>query len=282
MNTRGGIDRVIGQIAKIKEAHSYIREKTDFQPKIGVILGTGLGSLVDGLEQACIVPYDDIPHMPVSTVESHHGELLFGKLSGKKVVCMRGRFHFYEGYDMKQITFPVRLMKTLGIDTLIVSNASGGVNPIFRSGDIMLVSDHINLFPSNPLIGPNDHELGVRFPDMFELYSPQLRELARQVALDSGIPLQEGIYAGLTGPCLETGAEYRYIRIIGADAVGMSTVPEVIAARHQGTRVLAFSLITDMGLPDAMRPCSIEEVLKVAGEAEPKLKSLIAGCLQRM
>lgn len=270
------------QMNRIQEAQNYIREKTDFQPEIGIILGTGLGSLVDGLEQNCVIPYDNIPHMPVSTVESHHGELLFGELSGKKVVCMRGRFHFYEGYDMKQITFPVRLMKALGIDTLIVSNASGGVNPVFRSGDIMLVSDHINLFPSNPLIGPNDPELGVRFPDMFELYSPQLRELARQVALDSGIPLQEGVYAGLTGPCLETGAEYRYIRTIGADAVGMSTVPEVIVARHQGTRVLAFSMITDMGLPDAMRPCSIEEVLRVAGEAEPKLKSLIAGCLQRM
>lgn len=270
------------QLEKIKQAHTYIRDKTDFKPEIGVILGTGLGSLVDGLNQACVIAYDDIPHMPVSTVESHHGELLFGELSGKKVVCMRGRFHYYEGYDMKQITFPVRLMKALGISTLIVSNASGGVNPVFRAGDIMLVSDHINLFPSNPLVGPNDQELGVRFPDMFELYCPQLRTLARQVALNAGISLQEGVYAGLTGPCLETGAEYRYIRIIGADAVGMSTVPEVIAARHQGTRVLAFSLITDMGLPDAMRPCSIEEVLKVAGEAEPKLKSLIAGCLQRM
>lgn len=277
-----GYEGVTEQIQKIKEAQKYIRAKTDFEPKIGVILGTGLGSLVDGLEQACVIPYDDIPHMPISTVESHHGQLLFGELSGKNVVCMRGRFHFYEGYDMKQVTFPVRLMKALGIDTLIVSNASGGVNPVFRAGDIMLVSDHINLFPSNPLIGPNDPRLGVRFPDMFELYSPQLRTLARQVALETAIPLQEGVYAGLTGPCLETAAEYRYLRIIGADAVGMSTVPEVIAARHQGTRVLAFSLITDMGLPDAMRPCSIEEVLKVAGEAEPKLKNLIAGCLQRM
>ena len=277
-----GYEGVTGQIQKIKEAHKYIRAKTDFEPKIGVILGTGLGSLVDGLKQACVIPYDDIPHMPVSTVESHHGQLLFGELSGKNVVCMRGRFHFYEGYDMQQVTFPVRLMKALGIETLIVSNASGGVNPVFRAGDIMLVSDHINLFPSNPLIGPNDPKLGVRFPDMFELYSPELRTLARQVALENAIPLQEGVYAGLTGPCLETAAEYRYIRTIGADAVGMSTIPEVIVARHQGTRVLAFSLITDMGLPDAMRPCSIEEVLKVAGEAEPKLKSLIAGCLQRM
>lgn len=266
----------------IQEALSYIRSHTDCQPEVGVILGTGLGSLVDGLDIQTTIQYDDIPHMPVSTVESHHGELLFGKLSGKSVVCMRGRFHFYEGYSMKQVTFPVRVMKELGVKILIVSNAAGGLNPVFHEGDIMLLTDHINLFPGNPLIGANDHDLGVRFPDMFEVYDRTLADLARSTALTQGLRLQEGVYAGVTGPCLETAAEYRYLRIIGADAVGMSTVPEAIVARHQGTRTLAFSIITDMGLPDAMKPCSVEHVLAVAAEAEPKLRKLIAGCLAKL
>ena len=267
---------------QIDSAVSYIRTKTDSKPSIGIILGTGLGRLVEGIELSESIPYDDIPHMPVSTVESHHGELLFGTLSGKEVVCMRGRFHYYEGYDMKQITFPVRVMKALGMRTMIVSNAAGGLNPVYSEGDIMLIRDHINLFPTNPLIGPNDDTLGPRFPDMYDVYPEELRRLARETALELKVPLQEGVYAALTGPCLETGAEYRYLRIIGGDAVGMSTIPEVIVARHQGTKVMAFSIITDMGLPDAMKPCTLEEVIKVAGVAEPKLRDVIAGCVAKL
>ncbi|MBN4076335.1 purine-nucleoside phosphorylase [Gemmatimonas aurantiaca] len=266
----------------MQEAHDFIRSKTDHVPTIGIILGTGLGGLVEGIDLETSISYDDIPHMPVSTVESHHGELLFGTLSGKKIVCMRGRFHFYEGYSMKQITFPVRLMKALGMETMIVSNAAGGLNPVFADGDIMLIKDHINLFPTNPLIGANDDTLGPRFPDMFDVYPKKLRALAKETALELKIPLQEGVYAALTGPCLETGAEYRYLRIIGGDTVGMSTVPEVIVARHQRTKVLAFSIITDMGLPDAMKPCTLEEVIKIASVAEPKLRNLIAGCVAKL
>ncbi|HSG99278.1 MAG TPA: purine-nucleoside phosphorylase [candidate division Zixibacteria bacterium] len=267
---------------QVDEAVAFIRNQTDHQPTIGIILGTGLGRLVEGIELAATIPYDQIPHMPVSTVESHHGELLFGALSGKPVVCMRGRFHYYEGYDMKQITFPVRVMKALGMKTMIVSNAAGGLNPVFHEGDIMLIKDHINLFPTNPLIGQNDDTLGPRFPDMYDVYPKELRDLAKKTALELKIPLQEGVYAALTGPCLETGAEYRYLRTIGGDTVGMSTIPEVIVARHQGTRVLAFSIITDMGLPDAMKPCTLEEVIKIAGAAEPKLRDLIAGCVAKL
>ncbi len=267
---------------QIDSAVSHIRQKTSATPTIGIILGTGLGSLVEGLELEVAIPYDEIPHMPVSTVESHHGELLFGVLSGKPVVCMRGRFHYYEGYSMKQVTFPVRVMKALGMKTLIVSNASGGLNPVYSEGDIMLIKDHINLFPTNPLIGGNDDTLGARFPDMHNLYNDKLRILAHKVALERQLHLQEGVYAALTGPCLETAAEYRYLRIIGGDTVGMSTIPEVIVARHQGSKVLAFSIVTDMGLPDNMQPCSIEKVIAIAGEAEPKLRRIIAGCVEQM
>ena len=215
-------------------------------------------------------------------MDSHAGQLLFGHLKGKPVVCMQGRFHYYEGYSLKQITFPVRVMKALGTETLIVSNACGGLNPNFRSGDIMLINDHINFFPGNPLTGPNDKELGPRFPDMYEVYDRQYRELARLVALEQKLHLQEGVYIGVTGPTLETAAEYRMLRSLGADAVGMSTIPEVIVARHQGNRVLGFSIVTDMGLPDNMNPLKIEEVLAIAAEAEPKLRALIAGCVERM
>jgi len=267
---------------QIEEAVSHIRQKTKATPPIGIILGTGLGSLVEGMELEISIPYDEIPHMPVSTVESHHGELLFGTLSGKPVVCMRGRFHYYEGYTMKQVTFPVRVMKALGMQTLIVSNASGGLNPVYSEGDIMLIKDHINLFPSNPLIGYNDDTLGPRFPDMYNIYNSDLREIAHAVALEQQLRLQEGVYAALTGPCLETAAEYRYLRIIGGDTVGMSTIPEVIVARHQGSKVLAFSIVTDMGLPDNLQPCSVEKVIAIAGEAEPKLRKLIAGCVAQM
>ncbi|KAA3632144.1 MAG: purine-nucleoside phosphorylase [Calditrichaeota bacterium] len=266
----------------IKEATEYIKSQIDFRPEIGIILGTGLGSLVDGIELAGTVEYENIPHFPTSTVESHAGRLLFGTLRGKKVICMQGRFHFYEGYSFKQIVFPVWVMKELGMKTLIASNAAGGLNPNFKAGDIMLIKDHINFFPGSPLIGPNDNNMGPRFPDMYEVYNKEFLGLARETALKQNLHIQEGVYIGLTGPCLETAAEYRMFRILGGDAVGMSTVPEVIAAHHQGNKVLAFSIITDMGLPDNMHPCSIEEVIKIAGEAEPKLRELIARCVEGM
>lgn len=268
--------------ANLKEAADFIRTRTDTKPKIGIILGTGLGSLVDGIELEAEVGYEDIPHFPVSTVESHAGKLLFGTLKGKDVVCMQGRFHYYEGYSFKQIVFPVRVMGQLGIETLVVSNASGGMNPNFACGDIMLIKDHINFFPGNPLIGPNDNKLGPRFPDMYEVYNHDYLQLAKDVALKQNLRLQEGIYIGVTGPTLETAAEYRFFRRTGADAVGMSTIPEVIAAHHQGNKILAFSIITDMGLPDNMHPISIEEVIAIAGKAEPKLRDLIAGCVEQM
>lgn len=264
------------------EAVAYLKGKIDFTPQIGIILGTGLGSLVDGMEILASIDYDDIPHFPVSTVESHHGKLLLGNLRGKKVICMQGRFHFYEGYTFQQIVFPVRVMKTLGIETLIVSNACGGLNPNFSEGTIMLIKDHINFFPGNPLIGPNDDSFGVRFPDMFNAYHDEYRKIAHGVASELKIRIEEGVYLAVSGPNLETAAEYRMFRILGADAVGMSTVPEVLAARQQGTKVLAFSIVTDMGLADNMHPCSIESVLAVAAVAEPKLRDIIAGCVERL
>ena len=273
-------------IAEFKEnlnnAITFIRSRVDFKPTIGIILGTGLGSLVDGIELIDTVPYDQIPHFPVSTVESHAGRLLFGNLRGKPVVCMQGRFHYYEGYSFKQIAFPVRVMKALGMETLIVSNAAGGMNPNFRPGDIMLIKDHINFFPGNPLIGPNDNAWGDRFPDMYETYTFALQDIAKQVALEQKLPMQTGVYLGLTGPCLETAAEYRFFRTIGADAVGMSTVPEVLVAHHQRNRVLGFSILTDMGLADNMHPCSLDDVIGTASRTEPKLRDLIAGCVERM
>lgn len=267
---------------QLNEAVEYIKSQIDFKPTIGIILGTGLGSLVDGIEMVGTVDYDKIPNFPVSTVESHAGRLLFGNLKGKKVVCMQGRFHFYEGYSFKQIAFPVRVMKALGMETLIVSNAAGGMNPNFKAGDIMLIKDHINFFPGNPLIGPNDNDWGDRFPDMYEVYNKNYQQIAKDVALELNIRLQEGVYVGLTGPCLETAAEYRMFRGFGADAVGMSTVPEVLAAHHQHNKVLAFSIITDMGLPDNMHPCSLEDVIGTASRTEPLLRDMIAGCVEKM
>ncbi len=266
----------------LNEAVDYIKSQIDFKPQIGIILGTGLGSLVDGIEMVGTVDYDKIPNFPVSTVESHAGRLLFGNLRGKPVVCMQGRFHFYEGYSFQQIAFPVRTMNALGIKTLIVSNAAGGMNPNFKAGDIMLIKDHINFFPGNPLIGPNDNNWGDRFPDMYEVYNKGYQQLAKDVALEQGLRIQEGIYVGLTGPCLETAAEYRMLRGFGADAVGMSTVPEAITAHHQHNKILGFSIITDMGLPDNMHPCSLDDVIGNAEATEPKLRELIAGCVEKM
>ena len=268
--------------AKLNDAVAYITGVVKFEPTIGIILGTGLGSLVDGIEMVATVDYDKIPFFPISTVESHAGRLLFGNLRGKKVVCMQGRFHYYEGYSFKQIAFPVRVMKALGMQTLIVSNAAGGLNPNFKPGDIMLIKDHINFFPGNPLIGPNDNSWGDRFPDMYETYTFKLQELAKSIAVEQKLRLQEGVYLGLTGPCLETAAEYRAFRTLGADAVGMSTVPEVLTAHHQRNHVLGFSIITDMGLADNMHPCSLDDVIGAAMRTEPKLRDLIAGCVERM
>jgi purine-nucleoside phosphorylase len=266
----------------IRESAQFITGKTDTSPKVGIILGTGLGSLADGIEVKSTIDYDTIPNFPVSTVESHKGRLLLGTLKGKTVVAMQGRFHYYEGYDMKKITFPVRVMKELGIETLIVSNACGGLNPLFKGGDIMAITDHINLLGYNPLIGPNDDRLGVRFPDMYNCYDKELVKLAETVALDLKIPMKKGVYVSVAGPNLETGAEYRFLRFIGADVVGMSTVPEVIVARHQGTKVLGMSIITDMGLPDALEPCSLDRIIATAAGAEPHLRDIIAGVVERL
>ncbi|RMD91559.1 MAG: purine-nucleoside phosphorylase [Calditrichaeota bacterium] len=268
--------------AQIEEAGNFLKSKTKIKPEIGIILGTGLGALAEEIEKEAVISYEDIPHFPISTVESHAGRLIFGTLSGKQVMAMQGRFHYYEGYSMKQITFPVRVMKFLGAHTLLVSNACGGMNPLFTPGDIMIITDHINLFGDNPLIGPNDETLGPRFPDMSEPYTRELIEIAEQIALEEKIKVQKGVYVGLPGPNLETRAEYRFLRFIGADVVGMSTIPEVIVAVHSGMRVLGLSVVTDSCLPDALKPVNIQEILKVAAEAEPKLTLLMKRVVEKM
>jgi purine-nucleoside phosphorylase len=267
---------------KIDEAIKFIRTKTDMKPGIGIILGTGLGGLVKEIKKEIMIEYGKIPHFPVSTVESHHGKLIFGTLSGKKIVAMQGRFHMYEGYNLKQVTFPVRVMKFLGVESLLISNAAGALNPLFQKGDVMIMSDHINLLGDNPLIGPNDDELGPRFPDMSEAYSKELIALAEQAALDLKIRTQKGVYVAMPGPNLETRAEYRFLRIIGADAVGMSTVPEDIVAVHMGMKVLGFSILTDECFPDALKPALLEEILKVAMKAEPKMTSIMKEVVKRI
>ncbi len=267
---------------KINETSAAIRKRIDLKPSIGIILGTGLGELVKEIKGKKSIPYDELPNFPVSTVPSHENQLVFGTIDKKTVVAMQGRFHFYEGYSMQEVTFPVRIMKALGIKTLIVSNASGGMNPNFKAGDLMVITDHINLMGDNPLIGPNDDKLGPRFPDMVEPYDENLVELIEQVALQERIPLKRGVYVAVAGPNLETKAEYRFLRIIGADAVGMSTVPEVIVAVHAGLRVLGISCVTDECLPDALKPANIEMILKVAAEAEPKLSRLISRTIKSM
>ena len=268
--------------AQLNETVSYIGTQTRAKPAIGIVLGTGLGALADEIKKETVITYDKIPHFPVSTVESHAGRLLFGKLAGKEVVAMQGRFHFYEGYNLAQVTFPVRVMKELGVKTLIVSNAAGGLNPQYSIGELVLITDHINLQCNNPLLGPNDESLGTRFPDMYNCYDRDLRLLAEQTAIDEKVPMQKGVYVGVTGPNLETAAEYRFLRVIGGDLVGMSTVPEVIVARHQGTKVLGFSLVTDMGLPDAMEPCSHQKIVAAAGKGEPKLTKLVKSIVEKM
>jgi purine-nucleoside phosphorylase len=255
---------------------------TRVKPEVAIILGTGLGGLARELDVETTVPYPEIPGFPVSTVESHAGQLLLGRLGNRPVVAMQGRFHRYEGYSLAAVTFPVRVMHRLGARTLIVSNACGGMNPLWDAGDLVLLSDHINLLGDNPLIGPNDEQLGPRFPDMSAAYDPELRALARATARDLGIVLREGVYVAVPGPNLETRAEYRMLRAIGADVVGMSTVPEVIVAAHAGMRTLGLSIITDRCLPDALEPVDLNRILATAREAEPSLTRLIKTLVERL
>lgn len=264
----------------IKETVSYIKSKIDLQPEIGIILGTGLGGMVNEIDIDTVLEYEDIPNFPVSTVESHHGKLIFGKLNGKKIVAMQGRFHYYEGYSLLEVTFPVRVIKYLGVSHLFLSNASGGVNPDFEIGDLMILDDHINLIP-NPLIGPHDPAFGDRFPDMSETYDLTLINKALEIGRQHKLPVRKGCYVGVTGPTLETPKEYQYFRIIGGDTVGMSTVPEVIVAHQMGITCFAISIITDLGVPGKIVKVSLEDVTSVAAKAEPQMtlimKELISG-----
>ena len=260
---------------KINQTAAYLKTMVSYRPETGIILGTGLGHLADEITDKIEIPYEQIPHFPLSTVEGHSGKLIFGKLGGKEVLAMQGRFHYYEGYDMKQVTFPVRVFKAMGVKTLFVSNAAGGMNPDFKVGDIMIITDHINLFPEHPLRGKNHEELGTRFPDMSEAYSPRLIAKANEIAERCGIKVQQGVYVGTSGPTFETPAEYRYFRRIGGDAVGMSTVPEVIVARHGEMEVFAISVITDLGVEGIVEKCSHEDVQKAANAAQPLMTRIM-------
>ncbi|MBD2869590.1 purine-nucleoside phosphorylase [Paenibacillus arenilitoris] len=268
--------------AHIKEAAQYIRERTELMPEIGLIMGSGLGVLGDYLEEAVTIAYHDIPHFPISTVEGHAGELLLGKLSGRTVLLMRGRFHMYEGYGPELTAFPVRVMKALGVKTLLVTNAAGGVNTGYEAGNLMLISDHLNLTGKNPLVGPNDDELGVRFPDMSEAYSKRLRAIARDIAQSQDITLREGVYAGLLGPTYETPAEIRMLRVLGADAVGMSTVAEVIAARHSGIEVAGISCISNMAAGILDQPLSHTEVMETTERVKSQFLGLVTALIAAM
>jgi purine-nucleoside phosphorylase len=260
---------------QIHEAKKAIEARWQGKPRVGIILGTGLGGLVEDIKADVALAYEEIPHFPQSTVHSHAGRLVCGSLGGKQVVAMEGRFHYYEGYTLKQITFPVRVMKALGCDVLIVSNACGGMNPQWAKGDIMLIEDHINLMGDNPLIGKNDDRLGIRFPDMCHPYDPELLAVAQKIALEEKIPCHKGVFVAVPGPNLETRAEYRFLRDIGADVVGMSTVPEVIVGVHANLRILGLSVITDMCLPDALEPAVLADIIAVANQAEKKLRVLV-------
>jgi purine-nucleoside phosphorylase len=270
---------------QIGETVRFIRKHTKAAPEIGIILGTGLGGLVKEIRAEVVLDYEDIPHFPVSTVESHHGKLIFGTLAGKSIVAMQGRFHYYEGYTMQQVTYTVRVMSAkagLGVATLLISNAAGGMNPKFRRGDLMVINDHINLQGDNPLIGPNDPDLGPRFPDMSEPYNRKLISLVDGIANQKKIKLQHGVFVAVQGPNLETRAEYRFLRDIGADAVGMSTVPESIVANHMGMRVFGISIITDECFPETLRPVKVEEIIAVANATEPKLTLIMKELVGRL
>jgi len=266
---------------RIDSITQFLKNKIPFSPKVGIILGTGLGGLVEKIEIEQIISYDEIPDFPLSTVEGHKGKLILGKLSGTNVIAMQGRFHFYEGYSIQEVTMPVRVMKKLGIEQLIISNASGGVNPDYEVGDLMILNDHINLIPS-PLIGVNLDEFGPRFPDMSDTYDKGMISTALSIATDNEIRVFEGVYAAVTGPCLETPAEYKYLRIIGSDTVGMSTVPEVIVARHMQIPCFAISVITDLGVEGKIKKVSHEEIQKVAEVAEPKLTLIIEELIKKI
>ncbi len=268
-------DRVAG-------AAEVIRGQSKLRPEVAIVLGTGLGALAGEIEVETAIPYGEIPGFPLSTVESHSGRLLLGRLAGRAVVAMQGRFHRYEGYDLGQVTFAVRVLHALGAKTLVVSNACGGMHPLWAPGELMLLSDHINLLGDNPLVGPNDDRLGPRFPDMSAPYDPALRALARSAALELGIVLREGVYVAVPGPNLETRAEYRMLRAMGADVVGMSTVPEVIVAVHEGMRVIGISIITDQCLPDALEPADIGRIIETATRAEPQLTRLVTTVVERL
>ncbi len=269
-------------LENIKKTAQYLNSKIETMPKTAIILGSGLGNLVEHITEKVEIPYEEIPHFPLSTVEGHSGKLIFGKLGTKPVLAMQGRFHYYEGYDMKQVTFPVRVMRELGIETLFVSNAAGGMNPNFKVGDLMIITDHINLFPEHPLRGKNHNELGVRFPDMSEAYSHRLVGMALDIAAKNQIEVQQGVYVGTSGPTFETPAEYKYFRIIGGDAVGMSTVPEVIVARHGGMEVFAISVITDLGVEGIVEKCSHEEVQIAAEAAQPKMSLIMKELIEQI
>lgn len=270
------------QLGKVNESVAFLQERTELRPQIAIVLGTGLGGLADRIQAATVVPYEQIPYFPISTVTSHEGRLIFGSLGGKTVLAMQGRFHYYEGYEPKDITFPIRVMAAMGIKTLLISNAAGGLNLTFHSGDLMLISDHINLTGENPLRGDNVDEWGPRFPDMTEPYNLDLIEMATRAAKDLGIKVHKGVYVGVAGPSMETAAETRFLKLIGADAVGMSTISEVIVAIHAGLRVLGLSVITNVNNPDDYRPAPVEQVIATAKGAEPRLVRLVEEILKRM
>jgi len=267
---------------KIQATAAYIQPRISSKPIIGIILGSGLGGLIDILEKETEIEYADIPNFPVSTVKGHGGKLVFGKIDGREVVLMAGRFHYYEGYSMEEVTFPVRVLKALGVETLIVSNAAGGTNVAFNIGDLMIIKDHINLCPEHPLRGHNDERLGPRFPDMSQAYDHQLMNLAKDIAAQQGVSVRTGVYIGLQGPTFETPAEYKMLHTIGGDAVGMSTVPEVIVARHSGMRVFAISVITDIGISDVTISITHDEVLEAANAAAPKMAALVAAMVKHL
>jgi len=261
---------------------AVVRTHTDLEPRVGIVLGTGLGALVDMIDVEATVPYEELPGFAVPTVETHSARLVLGRLGGQDVVAMQGRFHRYEGYSLQDVTFPVRVLNRLGADTLVVSNVSGGMNPLWKKGELVLIDDHINLLGDSPLIGPNDDDFGPRFPDMSQPYDMELQELARDAALESGVRLNRGVYVAVPGPQLETRAEYRMLRTLGADVVGMSTVPEVIVARHMGMRVLGLSIITDECFPDALEPVDVSSILAAAASAEPHLTRIIERVVSRL
>ncbi|MEJ5992939.1 purine-nucleoside phosphorylase [Pedobacter sp. Du54] len=261
----------------LNESIEYLKRKIgDFEPEVGIVLGTGLGGLVREIKVSHSIMYSSIPNFPISTLEFHSGKLIFGELEGKKVVAMQGRLHYYEGYSMKQITFPIRVLKSLGIKHLLVSNAAGSLNPQFKKGDLMIINDHINLQPESPLRGINDSDLGPRFPDMSEPYNRKLINEGLKIAKDQNITCHQGVYVAVTGPNLETKAEYKYLRIIGGDAVGMSTVPEIIVANHMNLPVFAISVLTDEGFPEILLPVSLEEIIETAAKAEPKMTTILS------